>query len=163
MKRTMQVVVFASLIGCVTYVWGAQRSHELPANKHEEVTITRMFTGPDGLTHFEETNLPFSAPMEKVTGVSFRRSRGPQKAGGVADEGFTFHTAPHRRYVVTLSGKAEIEASGGGKFTADVNHILLAEDLTGKGHRYTVRPLGKGDWINMFVEIDQPRQQGETR
>lgn len=163
MKRTIQLVVFASITGCAAYVWAAQRSHELPANKHEEVTITRMFTGPDGLTHFDETNLPFGAPMEKVMGVSFRRSPGPQKSGDPAAEGFTFHTAPHRRYVVTLSGKAEIEASGGGKFVADVNHILLAEDLTGKGHRYTVRPMGSGAWINMFVEIDQPRQQTQTR
>lgn len=157
MQRTMQLVVFASVIGYVAYVSAAQqRRHELPAGKHQEVTITRMFTGPDGLTHFEETNLPFGAAMEKVTGVSFRRSPGPPKSGGPAAEGFTFHTAPHRRYVVTLSGQAEIEASGGGRFVADVNHILLAEDLTGKGHRYTVRPMGNGDWINMFVEIDQP-------
>jgi hypothetical protein len=163
MRRIMVLAIVASVVGSAAYLRGAQRGHELPANRHEEVTITRMFTGPDGLTHFEETNLPFGAPMEKTTGISFRRTRGPQKSGGSAAEGFTFHTAPHRRYVVTLSGKAEIEASGGGRFIADANHILLAEDLTGKGHRYTVRPLGNEDWVNMFVEIDQPRQQTQTR
>lgn len=158
MTRTVHLLVFAFLIGGFADMWGAQRSQDLSAQKRDPVTVTRMFTGPDGLTHFKKTNLPYGAPMEKVVGMSFRRTPGPQKSGGPADQGFTFHTAPHRRYVVTLSGAAEIEASGGGKFRADVNHILLAEDLTGKGHRYTVRPLGNEDWINMFVEIEQPRQ-----
>lgn len=158
MKRTVRWLVVASLVGGFAYMWGAQGSQDLSAQKRDPVTVTRMYTGTDGLTHFEETNLPFSAPMMKVTGVSFRRVAGPQKSGGPEAQGFTFHNAPHRRYVVTLSGKAEIEASGGGKFTADIAHILLAEDLTGKGHRYTTRPVGNEDWIHMFVEIDQPRQ-----
>jgi hypothetical protein len=157
MKRTARWLVFASLVGCLAYVWGAAGSQNLSAQKRDPVTVTRMYTGTDGLTHFEETNLPYTAPMMKVAGVSFRRDMGPQKSGGPAAQGFEFHTAPHRRYVVTLGGKAEIEASGGGKFIADTGHVLLAEDLTGKGHRYVSRPLGNEDWIIMFVEIDQPR------
>lgn len=158
MKRTVRWLVCVSLVGCFAYGWGAPESHDLSAQKRDPVTVTRMFTGTDGLTHFEETNLPFSAPMMNVTGISFRRAAGPQKSAGPEAQGFTFHNAPHRRYVVTLSGKAEIEASGGGKFTADTAHVLLAEDLTGKGHRYTSRPLGNEDWFHMFIEIDQPRQ-----
>jgi hypothetical protein len=158
MKRTGQLALCAVLAGGVAYAWSAGPGREVLAQKREPVTVTRMFTGPDGLTHFKETGLPFGAPMEKVTGVVFRRSPGPQRSGGPDARGFEFHTAPHRRYVVTLSGAAEIEASGGGRFTADVGHILLAEDLTGKGHRYTVHPVGDEDWVVMFVEIDQPRQ-----
>ena len=158
MKRTIRWLVFASLVGGFAYMWGAQGSQDLSAQKRDPVTVTRMYTGTDGLTHFEETNLPYGAPMMKVTGISFRRDAGPQKSGGPEAQGFTFHNAPHRRYVVTLSGKAEIEASGGGKFIADTGHVLLAEDLTGKGHRYVTRPLGNEGWTVMFVEIDQPRQ-----
>ena len=95
-------------------------------------------------------------------GLQFNRAAGPQKSGSPNDAAFAFHNAPHRRYVVTLSGKAEIEASGGGKFIADPAHILLAEDVTGKGHRYTSRPLGNEDWVHVFIEIDQPAGSQRT-
>ena len=163
MKRTARWLAFASLVGCFAYLWGTQASRDLAAQRHDPITITRMFTGPDGLTHFEETSLPFNAPMMKVAGVQFNRAAGPEKSGGPSAEGFTFHNAPHRRYVVTLSGRAEIEASGGGTFIADPAHILLAEDVTGKGHRYTRRPLGNEDWIHLFVEIDVPKPARESR
>jgi len=157
MTRTVRWIAFASLVCSLAYLWSAQASGNLAAQKRDPVTITRMFTGPDGLTHFEETNLPFTAPMRKVAGVQFNRAAGPQKSGGPDAEGFTFHNAPHRRYVVTLSGRAEIEASDGAKFVADPAHILIAEDVTGKGHRYTSRPLGNEDWIHLFIEIDDPK------
>lgn len=157
MKRLARWAVLAVFIGALGFAPAGPGPHGVSAQKRDPVTITRMYSGADGLTHFEETNLPFNAPMMKVAGTSFRRDVGPEKSGGPRDAGFEFHNAPHRRYVVTLSGKAEIEASGGGRFIADVNHILLAEDLTGKGHRYVRRPLGNEDWIIMFVEIDQPK------
>lgn len=61
--------------------------------------------------------------------------------------------APHRRYVITLSGKAEIVGSGDNKmFVADPSHMLLAEDVTGKGH--TTKGI---DGVSLFVEVDQPK------
>src|SRR5215831_10171724 len=85
----------------------AQAGGVVAAQKHNAVIITRMFTGPDGLTHFQETNLPVGEPMMKVAGVQFNRAVGPEQTG--TTDTFAFHNAPNRRYVVTLSGKAEIE------------------------------------------------------
>ena len=160
MKRWLAGLV---VVGGLLSIAALLRGDDVLAQKRDPVTITRMFTGPDGLTHFEETNLPVGEPMKKVAGVQFNRAPGPQKSGGPDNPMFAFHNAPHRRYVVTLSGKAEIEASGGGKFIADPAHILLAEDVTGKGHRYTSRPLGDEDWIHLFIEVDQPKPAGDSR
>jgi hypothetical protein len=158
----LPAILLASFLALANF-WIAQRGGTVAAQKRDPVTITRMYTGPDGLTHFQETNLPIGEPMMKVAGIQFNRAPGPQKSGSIDEPTFAFHDAPHRRYVVTLSGRAEIEASGGGKFIADSGHILLAEDVTGKGHRYTTRPLGNEDWIHLFIEVDQPKPPAASR
>lgn len=159
MERAARRTVFALVVAVFACVWASPGSRELAAQKGP-TTITRMYTGTDGLTHFEETGLPFAMPMNAV-GTSFRRSPGPQKSGGPEAAGFEFHNGPNRRYVVTLGGRAEIEGSSGERFIADTNHILLVEDLTGKGHRYVNHPLGNEDWVVMFVELDRPKPANE--
>ena len=111
-----------------------------------------MFSGSDGLSHLERMGIPVSQ-LIKVAAVQFNRSSSSGLRNARAIE---FHNAPHRRFVATLSGAAELEVSGdnGKKFVADRDHILLAEDTTGKGH--TTRPLGSEDWVALFVEVDSP-------
>ena len=159
MPRATATIVIALLSLTCGYVWGS-RSTVASAATAREATITRMFTGADGVTHFQESKLLFGAPAQKVIGIQFNRVPGPQKSGSPDVQEFAFHNAPNRRYVITLSGSAAIEASGGGKFIADPQHVLVAEDVTGKGHRYTSHPLGNDDWITVFVEVDQPKAAG---
>ena len=110
--------------------------------------VARLYTGKDGLSHIEELSLPLKpfvdtegahgegTPLQAASGITFR----------VAPSGYFLagHNAPRRQYVITLSGEAEIEASDGSSRRFGPGDILLAEDLTGKGH--TTRVLG-----------DQPR------
>ena len=42
--------------------------------------------------------------------------------------------SPRRQYTITLSGAAEIEVGDGTKQQVGPGDVLLAEDLTGKGH-----------------------------
>ena len=64
--------------------------------------------------------------MIGATGVEFS-SRPP---GPASD----WHTGPRRQYVITLSGRGEIEVAGGKKIAVGPGHINLIEDTTGKGH-----------------------------
>ena len=128
------------------------------ATAQEKVpTVTRMFTGPDGLSHLEPIDMPVSQ-LIKVAGVQFNRSSPSRPNARTLD----FHNAPHRRYVVTLSGAGEIVVSGDNRrtFIADRDHILLAEDVTGKGH--TTRPVGPDDWVTLFVEINPAAQPADA-
>jgi hypothetical protein len=59
------------------------------------------------------------------------------------------HTAPRRQLVVLLSGEIEIEASDGVKRTAKAGDVVLAEDVTGKGH--ISRPLSDGNVL--FIPV----------
>lgn len=139
------------LLGCtlvaLVVVSGAPVGHQQAIAQQSIPTLTSMYTGPDGLTHFKE--IPFPKEPIKVSQIQFNDGRGRKPNPST----LAFHTAPaFRRYIVTLSGRAEIVGSGGAKFTADRDHILLAEDTTGKGH--TTNGI---DWVTIFVEIGDPQ------
>lgn len=95
--------------------------------------IVRLYSGADGESHFEELNVPFervgdaeATPLQAATGVGFRRA----PAGHVQD----WHPAPRRQYVITLSGQVEIEVGDGTVRRFGPGDVMLAEDLTGRGH-----------------------------
>lgn len=79
----------------------------------------------------------------KAANLQFRRF----PRGWVND----WHPAPVRQYVITLSGRGEIEMAGERKITLQPGSIFLAEDLTGKGH--ISRTIGKEDWISVAVNL----------
>src|SRR5579862_10059593 len=94
----------------------------------------RVYADEQGESHFEDVEVALSASgasswlseMVAVKGVIFRRSS--------ADQFVDWHHAPRRQFVVTLAGEAEIEASDGEVRHIGPGTVMLAEDLTGKGH-----------------------------
>ena len=68
----------------------------------------------------------------KVTGAQFLRwPRGFVWAG---------HPASKRQYVIIISGRGEVDVVGGKKVLLAPGRVLLAEDVTGKGHTTRVGP-----------------------
>ncbi len=111
----------------------------------------RIYAGPDGESHFEDVQVP-GAPgggqsdlseMIPVTGVIFRRSP--------ADQYVDWHPAPRRQFVITLSGEAEIEASDGEVRHIGPGTVMLADDISGKGH--ITRGVGTAERISLFVPL----------
>jgi len=118
------------------------------------VMVTRLYSGSDGLSHVGEFELKLKgSPYGQDVGQSE-----PAKAETAyivrALPGHTepWHNADHRRYIVALSGVAEVEIGNGEKVTIQPSRLYLAEDLTGKGH--TFRVVGKDAWIALFVDLD---------
>jgi len=87
--------------------------------------ITRLYTGQDGESHFEETEVPLEK-LEAAEGIIFRQA----PPGHVQD----WHPAPRPQYVITLAGQAEIETGDGTVRRFGPGGIMLAEDTTGRGH-----------------------------
>ena len=83
--------------------------------------------------------------MAKAVGVKFRR-----QAPNYFED---WHTAPRKQYIVTLSGRGEIELSDGKRISLGPGHILLVEDLTGKGH--ISRGVGTEDRVSLLIPIAQ--------
>jgi quercetin dioxygenase-like cupin family protein len=93
------------------------------------VMMTRIYTGTDGLTHSERVEMKLTSngtSTMKATGVEFS-SRPTAPAGD-------WHTGPRRQFVITLSGRAELEVANGQKVPIEPGNINLIEDTTGKGH-----------------------------
>ena len=96
--------------------------------------ITRLYTGTDGESHFEDLDIPLhpGGPIGdlsrtfKATGVIFRETP--------ADYDYSWHNAPCRQFVLMLDGSVEIEVGDGSRRTLRSGDILLAEDTTGRGH-----------------------------
>ena len=87
----------------------------IPAQQSESVVLTRLYTGPDGQTHAERTEVRFVprvdgiglSPLVKANGFFYLKL----PAGHVQE----WHPAPRRQYVIALSGRNEIELVNGEK------------------------------------------------
>jgi quercetin dioxygenase-like cupin family protein len=133
---------------------GATASH-VTAQRNETTTITRLYTGADGESHAEETEVAWrpaklraelkESESVKVTGAQFLRwPRGFVWAG---------HPASKRQYVIIISGHGEVDVVGGKKVELVPGRVLLAEDVTGKGH--TTRVGTDEDLVMLLVPVLQ--------
>jgi hypothetical protein len=130
------------------------------ADDRKPIVITRIFTGPDGLSHAEDIELDVNdrgvTAMFKATGaqLSVRAPTPGAKPGGTAAtaaDAPEWHTGPARQFVITLSGNSEVEVSGGVHVAAGPGHINLIEDTTGKGH--VTRNFGPEDRIVLTIPL----------
>jgi hypothetical protein len=120
------------------------------AQPGKPVKINRLYTGADGQTHAEEIEVNFGPggtdPFKLMAGAGAEIRRAPP--GRVVD----WHPAPRRQYVITLSGRGEIELVDGTKIQLGPGSINLAEDLTGKGH--ITRVIGNEDRVTIAIPVD---------
>src|SRR6185295_14969476 len=115
MKSTTWLI--AGLTGLFVLVSGAQTKREASASaKHKPVVITRLYTGPDGLTHAEEMEAKFT-PGTTNDVFKLMANAGAELHRAAPGTFNDWHTAPRRQYVITLSGHGEIEVSGGKKIS----------------------------------------------
>ena len=119
------------------------------AQARKPMMITRIYTGPDNLAHSEEVEMNFNgdvAKMLNVTGAELHRGA----PGRVSD----WHRGPSHRYVITMSGRGELEVAGGKKIPVEPGHIELIEDTTGKGH--ITRVVGGEDRVTLHLLVSDP-------
>ena len=83
-----------------------------------------------------------SKPVEVSNAQFFRLPKGK-----VQD----WHNPVRRQYVVTLSGVGEVELAGGQKILLKPGQMVLAEDVTGKGH--ITRSMGSEDLVLFIVPL----------
>lgn len=114
--------------------------------------ITRLYTGKDDQSHFDNIDIQlesrgplgfFSEPTI-VKGFFFREVPPGYQ--------YPWHNVVCREYVITIDGKAEIEVSSGEKRRFGKGDVLLAEDISGDGHK--TRVIGKNPWRQAFITLD---------
>ena len=125
------------------------------AAQRRVTTITRLYTGTDGQSHAVDTEVAWrpaklhaelnESESVKVTAAQFLRW--PR---GFVWEG---HPASKRQYVIIVSGRGEVDVVGGKKVQLAPGRVLLAEDVTGKGH--TTRVGAAEDLVMLLVPLAQ--------
>ena len=156
MRLTISWAIAAGLAAMFVFLSNAQSGS---SQKHKAVMMTRLYTGPDGQTHAEETEAAFTAgsanevfKLMGISGAELHRAA----PGTVLD----WHTAPRRQYVITLSGQGELEVSGGKKIRVGPGHIDLVEDTTGKGH--ITRVTGTEDRVTLQLPLSDGSNRAST-
>ena len=119
-----------ALAGVFVLIWRAHIDQDVVvAQTRKPIMITRIYTGPDGQSRAEQIEMKLNggtSEMIKAAGVQFS-SRPPAPPSD-------WHVGPMRQYVITLSGRAELEVGDGKKVAVGPGQIDLIEDTTGKGH-----------------------------
>lgn len=115
------------------------------------MNVTRLSTGPDNRSYFEDIEVPF----ESRGGFGLFTIPEPAKSVFFREIppcwDYAWHNVVCREYVITIDGEAEIEVGSGEKRVFRKGDVLLAEDLTGQGHR--TRVLGEKTWLQVFVTL----------
>ncbi len=111
--------------------------------------ITRIYTGDDGESHFEDLEVPTTdrpygwvSEFFPATGVAFRVNH--------TDQVLDYHPAPRRQFVVNLFGSVELETGNGEIRRLDAGDVLLADDTTGRGH---ISRDVAGPRRNLFIPV----------
>ena len=107
--------------------------------------ISRLYTGSDNQSHFEELPLskhPELTSLQKTSGIFFRED----PAGRFQD----WHPAPRRQWVIILKGELEIGLGDGSLWKFEEGDARLVEDTTGQGH--TTR-VGKESSICAYIPL----------
>jgi hypothetical protein len=149
MRRFNRTMVGVSVVAGLMILAGVNADRDVVvAQGRTAITVTRIYAGPDGLSHAEEIELPRNAnggyDAIKVTGAQFS-SRPPSTDGD-------WHTGPRRQLVITLGGRGELEVAEGRKVPVGPGHINLIEDTTGKGH--ITRNFGPDNRIVLTLPLE---------
>jgi len=149
--KTAHAWLIGNALLCVSVVTYAIQNSEsaVAAQAGKPYAMHRLYTGADGQTHVEEIPVNFGAngtepfKLKTANGIEIRRAA----PGRVVD----WHPAPRRQYVITLSGRGEVELEDGTKIPLGPGSIDLAEDLTGKGH--ITRVIGNEPRITIAIPV----------
>ena len=148
MRSITRPLTGIALLALFFLTWGAKTDRDVVgAQTRTPIMVTRIYTGADGQSHSEEVELKITSgnasDMLKATGVQFRRT----PPGTFND----WHVGPRRQFIITLSGRGEMEVAGGRKIALEPGRIELIEDTTGKGH--TTRVVGKEDRVSIAIPL----------
>ena len=114
--------------------------------------VHNIYADADGETHFRDIEIAWAqqglggrmSERLAATGVIFRETSG--------DYALDWHNAPRRQYIVNLDAAVEITVSDGEVRVIGAGEVILAEDVTGKGH--LSRAVSGQARRSLFIPID---------
>ena len=96
--------------------------------------ISRVYTGDDGQSHFEDIDVAFPETMGLGKRTEHFKADSISMREADVESEMDFHNAPRRQFVITVAGRAEMECGDGSTRQFGPGDVFLADDLTGQGH-----------------------------
>ena len=113
--------------------------------------VTRIYTGEDDQSHFEELDLPMNVTdLGAMSGSIPVESLFVRDTSETGPDVYDSHVAPRRQFAIHLRGRTDIEVGGGETRSFGPGDILLADDLTGRGH---ISREVEGPRLQVFVAL----------
>ena len=114
--------------------------------------IVRIFTGEDGESHFECTEVALLSQDDSSAVSKLYDAHEVQFEETISGGSFDWHNAPRRQFVVTLWGRLQFETRLGETQEIAPGDVLLAEDTTGGGHRWKL--VDDDPWRRIYVHLE---------
>jgi len=123
-----------------------------------KLEYVRLYTGPDGISHFSDEALTLSPPQGG--GQSLEVNLATNRIGDVKGAMFAllkagatedWHVAPRRQFMLCVRGVVEITAADGTKRKMQPGQFMLLEDTTGKGH--ITHSAGPEDHVALAIPV----------
>jgi quercetin dioxygenase-like cupin family protein len=128
----------------ITNATANEKEEEIPIMPIQSImTITELYTGNDQQSHFREIEIMAETQQELGMYSQTFPTSGLMLRSFNSGITYDWHTAPQRQYIIYLEGEVEIEIGSGEKRRFKSGDILLANDLTGKGHITRTLTAGK--------------------
>ena len=148
----MQLITRLGLVVLLSVALVSSASR-VAAQRGVTTTVTRLYTGADGQSHAEDTEVAWRpaqlhAELNESASVRVTAAQFLRWPRGFVWEG---HPASRRQYVIILSGRGEVDVVGGRKVQLAPGRVLLAEDVTGHGH--TTRVGAEEDLVMLLVPL----------
>jgi len=99
------------------------------------VKLIHLHTGADGRSHFRDLELAVTTDRAGVLFALADVGQGIEIRDLVPGWTNDLHVAPRRQLVLQLTGVGEIVCGDGSSRIVGPGDLLLADDLTGEGHR----------------------------
>ncbi len=151
MKEYSMRFVLASLAAALALIGAASL---VVAQRRSPLTITRLYATANGQADSGQIEVEMR-PSALHSGLDESARQAVSAAQFIrwhAGTVWEWHTAASKQYVVTVSGRGEVEVAGGKKFPLNPGTVLLAEDVSGKGH--TTRVLGSDDLVLLLIPFE---------
>jgi hypothetical protein len=124
------------------------------AQDQQQLRYSILFADQQGITHFRDENLVWRTENLGTLLLKTTPYLNAEKIGFLRlPQGFSadWHPAPGKRFVMVLTGIAQVEAGDGERRTFVPGSVLLVTDTQGPGHRTIV--VGEQDVFITWVPI----------
>jgi hypothetical protein len=96
--------------------------------------ITRIYTGDDGRSHFEDATLPDEEVRPGVRETAWVEGSRVSLRLIATEREQPRHVAPRRQLAVIVAGELEVECTPGTTRRFPAGSVVLIEDVHGEGH-----------------------------